>query len=103
MLGDFLRGSAAFLALGLTPVGAGVGAAVAVNATEETPVEETAKDNHGAYVRSKLDEGLRGRELAGAIHAEKGNKQAQRGKAVGRGRQGEPARGRSGSAPGRSR
>jgi hypothetical protein len=36
-------------------------------------------DNFGAFVQSKLDEGLRGRELAAAIHAE----HAKRGKGKG--------------------
>jgi len=63
----------------------GVGAGEMAEVTEEhgRAVDEHGPiDNFGAFVNSKLDEGLRGRELAAAIRAE----HAKRGKGKGQGR-----------------
>lgn len=80
----------------------GVSAGAITEVLRETArsVEENGPiDNFGAFVQSQLDAGLRGRELAAAIHAEharrgigKGKSQESRGRGRARGRnQAEPA------------
>ncbi|MBA2321004.1 MAG: hypothetical protein H0V89_07605 [Deltaproteobacteria bacterium] len=94
MLTNIARSAGALLALAAAPVTAGVagatGAAVVHTVAAEPseapvpPSEDVQLDdrgsgregktrNHGDFVREQREAGLRGRDLAGAIHEEKGN------------------------------
>jgi hypothetical protein len=79
-ISTLLKSAAAAVALGSAPVGA----AVAYDAVPPAAVETApAPVNHGQYVRSLVhDQGLRGRELAAANHADH---PSDRGKAKGKG------------------
>jgi hypothetical protein len=98
-----------------------VGVMTEVIVTQNTAVREHGPvENFGAFVQSKLDQGLRGRELAAAIRAEHAARGIGRGKRLGmpgaagagldRAREatggarevGPGAEGRPGAAPGRS-
>lgn len=85
MLTNLARSAGTLLALAAAPVTAGVagatGAAVVHTVAAEPadapvpPSEDVQPErarNHGDFVREQREAGLRGRDLAGAIHEEKG-------------------------------